>query len=112
MKPSKYDFSAMVTYAFQESRLALCIHCQKALEEHTNNKCLFEASHYEQHALLGFFQLLLKDGGTLTLTAGNQVLTQEIVASSVEQAAHSVKGLIRTNGPACLTEDPRAKNRT
>lgn len=83
----------------------MCTQCGKPQSEHAEGKCLFESTYFKQQELMAFFELLLKKGGTLSITAGKYTMTQKIGVAAVTQNANVMLGDIRSDGDAFLEEE-------
>jgi len=112
MKLHGHKFSAGLKYTFSRYSLGECAQCGKTKEQHAQGQCLFESTVYQPHELLGFFELLMREGGVLTLKVGTQTLTQKITVNSIDQGVNFVLGDIQTAGDAFLGDTARAKKRT
>jgi hypothetical protein len=104
VKPKGHRFEAHLKYTFSRYRLEMCTQCNKPRDEHVDGKCIFESTIFKSHELMDFFELLLKSGGTLSITAGKHTMTQKIKAHSTNQTANGMLGDIRSDGDAFLEE--------
>ncbi len=102
MKLHGHRFDAELRYTFHRHGIEGCQNCRQELEQHADGKCYFEATTYAPSELLDFFEKLLREGGVLTLKAGEFSLVQKIKAVEVSRDAAQVLGDIQTEGDAYL----------
>lgn len=102
-KKKAYPLSATLDYRFGHNILAVCANCGKMPSEHgAKNKCLFTSTMFEGHDIKMFFEDLLRNGGTIELVVGNQVLTHRVDAIQGDFKPDEAMTSLRLTGDAEL----------
>lgn len=96
----KYPFSGVLRWSFTPTRLDQCARCGKPWAEHTNSKCLFEATEFEKEILSEFLVALLRNGGELTIKTEGFTFSQKLKGLLVDDLGREVRSEAQLAGQA------------
>lgn len=105
---STLNLESRLQYFLSTSELNACANCGLRREEHVDDKCLYEASKYNDSALRQFIVELLRNGGDLEIRTTSFTFKQRVIANAADERSSVHTGSILAYGKATLN----AKDRT